>query len=108
MPPNNAITDYLSKAIYEFNKTDDEYLIRVWDKYKTGTTVRGAFGSKSEDETEVYTMIQDLKGGDAPDLVVGIQKTYAMRDNIFMDLTGFLDQDVMDKQWRVLLRTVTF
>ena len=41
LPLNSGVTDYLAKAIFEFNKTDNEYLIRVWDKYKTGFVLPG-------------------------------------------------------------------
>ena len=100
LPVNSGITDYLARSIYQFNKEDNEYLIRVWNKYKTGFNLgRSLFGSVDEDEQQVYQMIQDLRGDDAPDLVIGIQKNYAMRDDVFMDLTDFLDPDVMEKQF---------
>lgn len=99
LPPNSGVTDYLARAIYEFNRTDNEYLIRVWDKYKTGFVVGRAFGNVDEDDQKVFKMIQDLKGDDAPDIAVGIQKNYAMRDEIFMDLSEFLDPEVMNKQY---------
>ena len=100
LPVNSGITDYLARSIYQFNKEDNEYLIRVWNKYKTGFNLgRSLFGAVDEDEQQVYQMIQDLRGDDAPDLVIGIQKNYAMRDDVFMDLTDFLDPDVMDKQF---------
>ena len=51
------------------------------------------------DNEKLYTMIMELKGDDAPDLAIGIQKNYAMRDDIFEDLTGYLDQQVLDKQF---------
>ena len=99
LPPNSGVTDYLARTIYEFNKTDNEYLIRVWDKYKTGFVVGRAYGDIEKDEQEVFKMIQDLKGDDAPDIAIGIQKNYAMRDDVFMDLTDFLDPEVLDKQY---------
>ena len=100
LPVNSGITDYLARSIYQFNKEDNEYLIRVWNKYKTGFNLgRSLFGAVDEDEQQVYQMIQDLRGDDAPDLVIGIQKNYAMRDDVFMDLMDFLDPDVMDKQF---------
>ena len=100
LPLNSGVTDYLAKAIFEFNKTDNEYLIRVWDKYKTGFVMgRTALASGYKNEEQVYKMIQDLKGDQAPDLAIGIQKNYAMRDEVFMDLTGFLDPEIMDKQY---------
>ena len=98
LPLNTGISEYLAGAIYEFNKTDSEYLIRVWDKHKSGFTL-GRVVDPAEDEEEVYQMIQDLKGEEAPDLVIGIQQNYAMRDDIFMDLTGFLEPEIMDKQY---------
>lgn len=97
--PDSGITDYLVKTIYEFNRTDNEYLIRLWDKHKTGAAVSHGFAISSEDEQKEYKIIQDLKSNEAPDLAVGIQKNYAMRDDVFMDLTGFLDPEVLDKQY---------
>ena len=99
LPPGSGVTDYMSKAIFEFNKTNPDYLIRIWDKYKTGFNAYRYAGNPDE-EKQIYTMIQDLKGGDAPDLVIGIQKKYAMRDDIFMDLTGMLDPEVLEKQYK--------
>ena len=100
LPPNSGVSDYLTKAIYEFNESNTEYYIRLWDKYKTGFNMLVARDKVNEDEKQIFSMIQDLKGGDAPDLVIGIQKKYAMRDDIFMDLTDFLDPDVMEKQYK--------
>ena len=99
MPLDTGVSVYLSHAIYEFNKTDNEYLIRVWDKYKTGFTVGSHYDRFNLDDEKLYTMIQHLKGSEAPDLAIGIQKNYAMRDDIFMDLTGMLDESVMGKQY---------
>ena len=99
LPPNSGVSDYLAKTIYEFNKTDNEYLLRVWDKYKSGYTVGLVYGALDENDQEVYKMIQDLKNVDAPDIALNIQKNYAMRDDVFMDLTGFLDPEVLEKQY---------
>ena len=99
MPLTEQVSVYLSNAIYEFNRTDTEYLIRIWSKYKTGFNVGRRFGTVDMDNEKLYTMIQELKGSEAPDLAIGIQQNYAMRDDIFMDLTGFLEQSVMDKQY---------
>lgn len=99
LPPNSGVSDYLAKTIYEFNKSDNEYLIRVWDKYNSGFTIGLVDGALEEDDQEVFKMIQDLKGDDAPDIALNIQKNYAMRDEVFMDLTGFLDPEILEKQY---------
>lgn len=99
MPPQSDVSVYLASAIFEFNKSDDEYLIRVWDKSKTGYTLGRIIETSENGDAELYGMIQELKGDEAPDIAVGIQKNYAMRDDVFMDLTGFLDPEVMDKQF---------
>ena len=99
LPPNTGVSEYLAKAIYEFNRTDDEYLIRVWDKYKSGFVVGRLSSNVSEDDQKVYEMIQDLKGDDAPDIAIGVQKNYAMRDDVFMDLSDFLEPEVLEKQF---------
>ena len=100
LPLSKGVSNYLANSIYQFNKTDDEYIIRVWDRYKTGFSVRtGAYSKGDENEQQIYKMIQDLKGSDAPDLAISIQKNYAMYDNIFMDLTDFLDTEVAEKQF---------
>ena len=103
LPQNSGISDYLAKSIFEFNKTNDEYLIRVWDKYKTGYIIGRSFGTVNEDDQQIYKMIQDLQSDEAPDLAIGIQKNYAMRDEIFKDLTGYLDPEVLDKQYTNIL-----
>jgi hypothetical protein len=102
-PIDTDISEYLSNAIYKFNKTDTEYLIRVWGKYKTGIKAGRDLSMLNMDDEKLYTMIQELKGSEAPDLAVGIQKTYAMRDDVFEDLTGYLDQEVMDKQFKNII-----
>ncbi len=107
LPLDSGVTDYLANAIFEFNKTDDEYIIRTWDKYKTGFVVgRSAMGTSDENEQKIYKMIQDLKGDEAPDLAIGIQKNYAMRDDVFMDLSDFLDPEVLDKQYKNIIDAV--
>lgn len=99
LPIDTGLTDYLAKSIYEFNATDDEYIIRIWDKYKTGFAQgRGLVNLDTEDE-KMYQMIQDLKGDDAPDLAIGIQNNYAMRDDVFLDLSDFLKPEVLEKQY---------
>ena len=107
-PVDKAMSEYLSNAIYEFNKTDDEYLIRVWSKYKTGIKAGRDMSQLNVDDEKVYTMIQELKGSEAPDLAIGIQKYYAMRDDIFEDLTGYLDQKVTDKQFPNMIEASRF
>ena len=107
-PVDKVMSEYLSNAIYEFNKTDDEYLIRVWSKYKTGIKAGRDMNLLNVDDEKVYTMIQELKGSEAPDLAIGIQKYYAMRDDIFEDLTGYLDQSVMDKQFANMIESSKF
>ena len=99
LPQNSGISDYLARSIYEFNRTDNEYLIRVWDAYKTGYVIGKTFGNVTEDDQQIYKMIQDLQSDEAPDLAIGIQKNYAMRDDIFKDLTGFLSPEILDKQY---------
>ena len=107
-PIDKGMSEYLSNAIYEFNKSDNEYLIRVWSKYKTGIKVGRDMSMLNVSDEKLYTMIQELKGSEAPDLAVGIQKYYAMRDDIFEDLTGYLDQSVMDKQFSNMIESSRF
>ena len=99
LPPNSGVSDYLAKSVYEFNISDSEYYIKVWSKYNSGFNLSMVFGNADENDQKVFEMIRDLKGDEAPDIAIGIQKNYAMRDDVFMDLTGFLDQEVIDKQY---------
>lgn len=99
LPPQAGVTEYLSNSISEFNKTDNEYLIRIWNKYKSGFVMGREFGNPDEYDQKLFQMIQELKGGDAPDIIIGIQKNYAMRDDVFMDLTGLLSPEVLEKQY---------
>lgn len=99
LPIDSGLTDYLARSINEFNKTDDEYMIRLWDKYKTGFAQGRGLANVDVQDEKMYQMIQDLKGKDAPDLVVGIQNNYAMHDEYFMDLSDFLKPEVMEKQY---------
>ena len=106
LPTSSGISEYLSKAIYEFNNSDDEYLIRIWDKSKNGyssSALNWIYPQEAFDqdlnEQQIFQMIQELKDDEAPDIALNIQKNHAMRDDIFMDLTDFLDPEVMDKQY---------
>ena len=99
LPLDSDVSEYLAGAVYEFNKTDNEYIIRVWDKHKDGFNLGRMVQNADENETRLYEMIQDLRGDDAPDLVIDIQKKDVMSDDIFKDLSGFLDPEVLDKQY---------
>ena len=99
LPLDSDVSEYLASAVYEFNKTDNEYLIRVWDKHKNGFTLGRMVQNADENETRLYEVIQDLRSDDAPDLAIDIQKKSAMSDDIFMDLSDFLDPEVMEKQY---------
>ncbi len=102
-PTGKGMKEYLSNAVYEFNRTDDEYIIRIWNKYKTGIKAgRSIAQLNAEDELE-YTMIQELKGSDAPDIAIGVQKNGAMRDDIFEDLSGYLEASVLEKQYKNII-----
>ena len=93
---------YLARSIYEFNNTDDEYLIRIWDKQKVGFTL-GIVESLGGDEQELYKFIQELRSDEAPDLIIGLQNSYAMNDEILMDISDFLEPEVLDKQFGNIL-----
>ena len=99
LPLDTGLTEYLAQSIYAFNETDEEYVIRLWDNYKSGFNVGRSLGNINIDDEKMYQMIQDLKGDEAPDLAIGIQNTYAMRDDVFMDLTDFLEPEVAEKQF---------
>ncbi|MCR5327900.1 MAG: hypothetical protein K6E12_03455 [Saccharofermentans sp.] len=99
LPLDSGLTVYLAESVYEFNASNDEYLIRLWDKYKTGFTVGRGLATVDENDEKMYQMIQDLKGDEAPDLAIGIQNNYAMRDDVFMDLSDFLEPEVLEKQY---------
>ena len=103
LPLDSDVSEYLARSVYEFNKSDNEYLIRVWDKHKNGFPLGRMVQNADENETRLYEVIQDLRGDDAPDLVIDIQKQSVMSDDIFMDLSGFLDPEVLDKQYNNIL-----
>ena len=100
---NYEVSDYLLRSITEFNRTNKEYLLRVWDKNISDYSLVDAFSKTSDGDISAYEMIQALKGDEAPDIVVGVQNTYAMRDEIFMDLTGILEPEVMEKQYENII-----
>lgn len=106
--PDSGLSDYLAKNIYEFNRTDNEYFVRLWDKRKSGSAVTMGMAISNPDEQSDYKLIQDLKGDEAPDLVVGIQSNYVLRDEVFMDLTGFIDTEVMEKQYSNIIEAGSF
>ena len=99
LPLDTGLTEYLAQSIYAFNETDDKYLIRLWDNYKSGFNVGRSLSIIDVDDEKMYQMIQDLKGDEAPDLAIGIQNNYAMRDDVFMDLSDFLEPEVYEKQY---------
>ena len=107
-PVDKGMSEYLSNAVYEFNRTDNEYLIRVWSKYKTGIVAGRDLSILNADDEKMYTMIQELKGDEAPDIAIGIQKQYAMRDDIFENLDGYLEQDVLDRQFSNIIEASRF
>ena len=57
MPLESGISDYLAEAIFEFNKTDSEYLIRIWDKYKTGLTIGRSIGSPVDEAEQKEALL---------------------------------------------------
>ena len=99
LPLDTGLTEYLAQSIYAFNETDDEYYIRLWDNYKSGFNVGRSLGNIDINDEKMYQMIQDLKGDEAPDIAIGIQNNYAMRDDVFMDLSDFLEPEVAEKQY---------
>lgn len=99
LPLDTGLTEYLAQSIYAFNETDEEYVIRLWDNYKSGFNVGRSLGNINIDDEKMYQMIQDLKGDEAPDIAIGIQNNYAMRDDVFMDLSDFLEPEVAEKQY---------
>ena len=72
LPPNSVMSQYLAKSIYEFNQSDNEYLIRIWSKNDAGLTIGRTLVTVSEDDQKIFEMIQDLKGDDAPDIAISI------------------------------------
>ena len=96
---NTGVSDYLSKAIYEFNKADNEYLIRLWDKHKSGYTLGKGFVGAGSAESEGYALIEDVKGIEGPDIVINAPNRLAMQDDVLMDLSEFLEPEVMEKQY---------
>ena len=99
-PLDGCFSNYLSDAVFDFNRTDGEYLIRIWSKYNTGVRSGRGSGLLLDEESEkLYTLIQELKGSEAPDIVIGLQRTTAMNDDILLDISGFLDEDVRSRQY---------
>ncbi|MCR5617517.1 MAG: hypothetical protein K6F83_04440 [Clostridiales bacterium] len=96
-PLDSYFSEYLSASIFNFNRTDDEYLIRIWSKYNTGLKVGRTYDSYNADADEVYAMILELQSSDAPDLVTDIQKYAALKDIYLEDLSDYLDPSVRDK-----------
>lgn len=101
-PSKAEASAYLAGSIYEFNNTDDKYIIRIWDKQKVGFTL-GIVESMGGDEQELYKFIQELRSDEAPDLIIGLQNSYALNDEILMDISNFLAPEVLDKQFGNIL-----
>ena len=94
-PLDGTFSDYISEAIVNFNKTDDEYLIRVWAKHNEGYKPGYEYPSNYVDPS--YSLIMELKSDESPDLVMDVRKMVAMNDEILEDLSGYLDADTKAK-----------
>ena len=102
-PLDTYFSEYLSDAIFNFNRTDNEYLIRVWGKYNMGVKSGRNISSLDEESEKLYTLIQELKGSEAPDLVIDLQRSSAMNDELLLDISDFLEQDVRERQFENII-----
>lgn len=102
-PLDTYFSEYLSDAIFNFNRTDNEYLIRVWGKYNTGVKSGRKISSLDQEAEKLYTLIQELNGSEAPDLVIDLQRSSAMNDELLLDISDFLDQDVRKRQFENII-----
>lgn len=101
---------YLSSAIYNFNKTDPDYLIRVWDKHNEFNNITTNV-SKQLDTNEVSylkssgevigcaspddMLVEELAAGDkAPDLIMNLRYGKAFNEDYLIDMSDYLDDDV--------------
>lgn len=107
-------SDYMSSAIYNFNKTDNEYLIRIWkDEEDLSIISAGSLYTRySEDSSEIMInelnkekediasyeqkLIEDLKGTDVPDIILDLQNTRAYNNGCLEDLSDYLEADVKE------------
>ena len=92
MPSDGYFSDYLSMAIDSFNRTDKEYLVRIWSKHNTGFKPGFNYPAGFAIDQN-YSLVLELKSDECPDLVLDVQKLDAMKDEMLVDLSEYLDQD---------------
>lgn len=105
-------SDYMSSAIYNFNKTNEEYLIRLWEdkddlliipngrnytSFDTDSS-ENMIHALNKDKESIYSyeqkLIEDLKGTDVPDLILDLQNTRAYNDDCLEDISDYLAPEV--------------
>ena len=91
-PLDLSFSDYLSRAIVAFNERDEEYQIRIWNKHNEGSLTGSLHRELDPEEEKVYTIIHELEGSQAPDLVLNIERQEAMKDSMLMDLSSVLEE----------------
>ena len=103
-------SDYLSAAIWDFNRNDDEYLIRVWDQNPvlTGETVGYApngfyLGTADTESRYENRLISQLDTPDVPDIILGLQNERAYSDDRLVELSDYLDKDTREKLFMNIL-----
>lgn len=105
-------SDYLSQAIYEFNNTDDEYLIRVWSQNPVLTNKKNGFISNNvligqagltEDQVYLEEMLQLADGTDIPDIVLNMRDERGFTEDRFVDLKDYIDKDVREMLYTNML-----
>ena len=91
-PLDLSFSDYLSRAIVAFNEKDEEYQIRIWNRHNEGSLTGSLHRELDPEEEKVYTIIHELEGSEAPDLVLNIERQEAMKDSMLLDLSSVLEE----------------
>ena len=106
-------SDYLALAVYEFNKTDSEYLIRVWSggEALAGTPQTSSYimvSSADDYRSMMEQIIEDqvaednlkierLKDNDVADIVIDLPFSSGIDKELITDLTDLIEPDVEEK-----------
>ena len=95
-PLSGSFSEYMSRAICEFNNTDPEYQIRVWSKYNEGVKAGRGFKTLDPEQERLYTLVSEIHNSDCPDLVMNLQMKATMQEGTLEDMSGYLDLETQN------------
>ena len=115
-------TEYFAMAVYDFNRTDDKYLIRVWgvggESDVSPETSAYTFISSEEDYRSMMEQmtekqiaednlkIEKLKDKNVADIVLDLPFSRGIDSDLITDLTDYIEPEVEEKLFGNVLDAV--